>query len=143
MNRSPIPISGQLSVLRALFPGGCVVSSTSRHMVWEMNISPTPNSRMYRIRIEYDLDKSPRVYVVRPQQLEKLVGCNSLPHVYSTPEQRICLYYPLFKEWEPTKFIAKTIVPWASEWLLFYEIWLASGEWCGEGIHCDNKKSGT
>lgn len=32
--------------------------------------------------------------------------------------------------------IADTLVPWASEWLLFYELWLATdGQWLGEGEH--------
>jgi hypothetical protein len=29
--------------------------------------------------------------------------------------------------------IADTIIPWTSEWLFFYELWLASGEWHGGG----------
>ncbi|MDY0295864.1 MAG: hypothetical protein RB296_00975 [Acidobacteriota bacterium] len=36
--------------------------------------------------------------------------------------------------------IAKTIVPWASEWLIFYELWLATGEWLGGGIHAGTYK---
>lgn len=29
--------------------------------------------------------------------------------------------------------IANTIVPWAVEWLFFYEVWLVTGEWGGGG----------
>lgn len=29
--------------------------------------------------------------------------------------------------------IANTIVPWTSEWLFYYEIWLATGQWHGGG----------
>jgi len=29
--------------------------------------------------------------------------------------------------------IADTIIAWASEWLFFYELWLATGEWHGGG----------
>ena len=30
--------------------------------------------------------------------------------------------------------IATTTVPWAAEWLLHYELWLATdGTWCGGG----------
>ena len=29
--------------------------------------------------------------------------------------------------------IAETIVPWASEWLFYYEIWKGTGEWYGGG----------
>lgn len=31
--------------------------------------------------------------------------------------------------------IADTYIPWAIEWLYYYEIWLVTGEWCGGGIH--------
>lgn len=62
-------------------------------------------------------------------------GQAKLPHVYSTVDQKICLYYPKIGEWKETMFIAKTLVPWASEWLFFYEIWVLTGEWRGGGIH--------
>jgi hypothetical protein len=29
--------------------------------------------------------------------------------------------------------MANSIVPWASEWLFFYEMWLITGEWDGGG----------
>ena len=31
--------------------------------------------------------------------------------------------------------LATTIVPWCSEWLFYYELWLATGEWLGGGVH--------
>jgi hypothetical protein len=31
--------------------------------------------------------------------------------------------------------LCQTIVPWISEWLLHYEIWLVTGKWCAGGIH--------
>jgi hypothetical protein len=40
------------------------------------------------------------------------------------------------REWHVSIPIADTLVPWASEWLLFYELWLATGgPWLGEGEH--------
>jgi hypothetical protein len=30
-------------------------------------------------------------------------------------------------------FLADTILPWAVEWLAYYEIWLATGVWYGGG----------
>lgn len=38
-------------------------------------------------------------------------------------------------EWKPRMKLADTIVPWAAEWLLHYELWLATGEWGGGGVH--------
>jgi hypothetical protein len=29
--------------------------------------------------------------------------------------------------------LAYTVVPWISEWLLYYELWLFTGEWTGGG----------
>ena len=31
--------------------------------------------------------------------------------------------------------LADTIVPWAAEWLMHYELWLVTGEWTGGGDH--------
>lgn len=32
-------------------------------------------------------------------------------------------------------YVCDTIVPWTAEWLLNYELWLATGEWVGGGEH--------
>ena len=37
--------------------------------------------------------------------------------------------------------IAKTILPWTSEWLVHYQLWLATGEWHGGGIHLGEQYS--
>lgn len=133
-NRPTVPIQGQITVLSKDFPDGTVIAQTTRHLIWETDVVPTPNSSTYRIRIDYTLDNAPKVYVVSPKKLKFASGHDKLPHVYSTPAQQICLFFQGFKEWQPSKFLARTIVPWASEWLMFYEIWLITGEWLGGGI---------
>uniref|UniRef100_UPI0040259905 hypothetical protein n=1 Tax=Candidatus Cryptobacteroides bacterium TaxID=3085639 RepID=UPI0040259905 len=80
-------------------------------MVWETDVVPTANSSSYRIRIDYTLDDAPKIYVVRPEKLRLATGQDKLPHVFSTPEQQICLFYPGFKEWLPSNLLARTIVP--------------------------------
>ena len=42
-----------------------------------------------------------------------------------------------------TKLISNTIIPWTIEWLYFYELWLATGEWLGGGEHVDSGFSKT
>jgi hypothetical protein len=32
-------------------------------------------------------------------------GEEFLPHVYSTPEQQLCLYYPDYNEWGTSKYL--------------------------------------
>ena len=37
------------------------------------------------------------------------------------------------------KLIANTIIPWTVEWLYYYELWQATGEWLGGGEHPENE----
>lgn len=134
-----LPISAQLSVLNKYFPNGKTRVKTPTQLRWEMDVVPTPNSATYRIRIDYSIGKSPKIYVIDPPNLKKAEGKDQLPHVYSTKDQQLCLYYPKIGEWTGSMFIAKTLVPWASEWLFFYEIWVLTGEWKGGGIHHEVK----
>ena len=56
-----------------------------------------------------------------------------IPHVYPGP--RPCPYLPGSGEWSLDQFVADTIVPWTSLWLYHYEVWHATGEWLGGGVH--------
>ena len=128
-------IAAEIGALIRLMPQGAIKKRTSNSFVWEAEIMPTPLSMLYRIKIEYSYGKSPKVFVTNPYPLSKYPGMKVLPHTYSTEEQRLCLYYPGIGEWNSNKLIARTILPWASEWLQFYELWLATGIWYGEGLH--------
>lgn len=134
-----ITIAAQLSVLDKYFPSGKTRFKTQTQLRWEMDVIPSPNSTTYRIRIDYTISKVPNIFVIDPPKLKRAEGQDKLPHVYSTVDQKICLYYPRIGEWKETMFIAKTLVPWASEWLFFYEIWVLTGEWKGGGIHHPGK----
>lgn len=128
----------EVGALMKLYPGGIFIKKTLFSFSWSLKIQPTPLSNVYGIRIDYIYGDFPRIYVIDPYPLDRYYGKQSLPHVYSTKEQRICLYFPGIGEWRKDKLIAKTIVPWASEWLLYYELWLSTGIWMGGGIHSDN-----
>ena len=39
----------------------------------------------------------------------------------------------LHDEWNADMLISESVVPWTSEWLLHYELWLATDEWLGGG----------
>lgn len=60
-------------------------------------------------------------------------GEDAVPHMYG--QERLCLFLPESQEWQPADPIALTIIPWASLWLFFYEVWHATGEWLGGGVH--------
>jgi hypothetical protein len=40
-----------------------------------------------------------------------------------------------YAEWEPTLLLSRTVVPWAVLWFYYFEIWLVTGEWPGNGAH--------
>lgn len=95
---------------------------------WAGELQPTPLSVTYAVRIGYAIGRrAPAVDVVRPELRAEDV--KRLPHVYA--EDRLCLCYPW--QWDDGKLIARTIVPWAAEWLLHFEIWMATSTWHGGG----------
>jgi hypothetical protein len=100
---------------------------------WIAKLVPTECSETYTVRLVCKQDDYPRVHVIEPELVAP--EGKDLPHVYT--EDRLCLYYP--GEWQRTEILAVTVIPWISEWLFHYEIWRATGEWCGGGVHPSSK----
>jgi hypothetical protein len=98
-----------------------------RHISKAVQLRTTQLSATYTVRIEYSGHLRPAITVLSPR-LTVPEG-KSLPHVFSGDE--LCPYFP--GQWTENMPMATTIVPWASEWLLHYEIWRASGTWTGGG----------
>lgn len=131
--RNRISLILQEMHLRKIFPASKITRHREQKLVFEHIIQPSPNSNKYKVRIEYQRNKGIRVFVIEPK-LDFYKEEEFLPHVYSTSEQRLCLYYPNRIEWNVSKLFVDTILPWTSEWLFFYELWLITGEWLGGGI---------
>ncbi|WP_199796699.1 hypothetical protein [Pseudonocardia dioxanivorans] len=94
-----------------------------------MPLQPTPSSLTYTAHVTVPFDRHPDVEIIDPE-LELYPGSTQLPHTY--PGNKLCLYYQ--GEWDSSRLVARTVLPWASEWLLHYELWLATGTWHGGGI---------
>jgi len=94
---------------------------------WTGELQSSEVSRQYLVDLRYAPPYHPRVFVRRPKLVVDADG--NLPHVY--PDSSLCLHQP--SQWSPGDPIAETILPWTCEWLLHYEFWLATGEWCGSG----------
>lgn len=125
-----INLALQAATLKNAFPdASCQVRRSE--LVWIGCLQPTPLSETYRVRMTYKLQKSPRVMLIDPL-LQRREG-RKPPHIYKGGY--LCLYLPNSGEWNGQMYLARTIIPWASEWLLHYEIWLGTGEWHGGGIH--------
>ena len=117
----------QLIALQRL-PLTSSVTVKSGRLRWQGNLQPSPTSRRFTVRLTYEGgDRTPAVTVVHPQL--RTEGVERLKHVY--PGDELCLCYP--SEWNAGKLIAYTIIPWAAEWLLHYEIFIATGDWHGGG----------
>lgn len=122
--------------LRHQFPDSKIKRIADASITWEHTLRPTSVSEAYSVRLIYTRKTGVEVYVLTPQ-LKLAEGKTTLPHVYSTEKQKLCLYYPDGSEWNKGKFFTQTIIPWISEWLYFYEIWVSSGKWYGGGTSHD------
>jgi hypothetical protein len=119
----------QLLALRSRYPHGDARLSRGG-LSWTGTLQPSSASIAYTVRIEHRDGRRLHVFVVAPPLASPARG--PLPHTFGPNE--MCLYYP--GEFDPDReFIADVIVPWASEWLLFHELWLITGEWHGGGVH--------
>jgi hypothetical protein len=132
-NNRTLPLQVQKEVLSRFNPEANICIQ-KKQLIWTGEIIPSPVSLTYKVKIVYELHDWPKVYVLEPELI--IAHGKVLPHVYSTPEKKLCLYYHDNQGWTPSKLIANTILLWASEWLYHYEIWVATGVWNGGGtIH--------
>jgi len=129
-----IPLNNQILAIKQKWKNA-TVSATCRggKLIWNGKLQPTGISNTYRVRLEYSSRSWPEVYVVSPK-LQRVNG-EKPPHIYSFEEQHLCLYYHEDNDWNRDMKIAETIIPWTTEWLLFYELWLSTGIWHGGGVH--------
>jgi hypothetical protein len=130
IKRKPLSVMQQVLRMKTLHPQFKEAVKTHR-AVWTGTLKPVGLSETYTVRITYDLGLSPRVSVIAPELRARAEG-ERIPHVYRGDYP--CLYFPWNKEWTPDKLIALTVVPWASLWLYYYEVWHATGVWLGGGI---------
>ena len=125
VSRSRANVAIQAQALRGRFPGS-EVNFQRRAMIWTASLQPTTLSRVYTVQVSYSPSAFPRVKIL--SRLKTRSG-EPLPHVCR--EGVLCLHK--VDEWSPQMLIADSIVPWTCEWLIQYEIWLATGEWHGGG----------
>src|ERR1700752_1585139 len=134
--------------LRADCPQFNLVAHLDWMGVWEGTLKPV--CQTYRIRIVYFPRWNFDGWSLRNHFLEIFVmdppigpdprGTGDPPqHVYRLdhpPEfPALCIYDPVDDAWLPSEPIVRRIIPWAIKWLLFHEIWVATGEWKGGGRH--------
>lgn len=122
----PNNLARQAFGLRAKFPNART-KLTPTSFSWTATLQPHLASRIYTVRITVSQRGYPRVEVLEPA-LEARPG-ESIPHRFG--DGSLCLH--LEDEWKTAMLMVDTTVPWTCEWLLNYEIWLATGVWYGGG----------
>ena len=126
-----VNLARQLAAIRTVLPGarGAVRRG---ELICVVELQPTPASRTYTVRLAYRHGRHPEVTVIGPP-LDRHPDAEHLPHVYKGDV--LCLYYP--GQWNHDRLLAHTVLPWAAEWLLHYELWLITGLWSGSGVGHD------
>jgi hypothetical protein len=128
---STLGIREQLAWIRLVYPSyECRVERDL--LICRGRIQPALINHVYDVRIDYRVGNRPKIVVENPV-LHRRKPDECIPHTY--PKDEPCLYGPGSGEWRADKKLALTIIPWLSEWLFFYEVWLAAGDWKGGGIH--------
>lgn len=126
--RVPLPTQGEL--LCRVMPGSKFTLQRDELRWWGW-VTPSLISLTYKVRLTYRIGRRPAVQVMDP--LLTTLPNVTLPHTYDGEE--LCLYFPDGKEWHDGMLLAHRVLPWISEWLYHYEIWLVTKQWNGGGIH--------
>lgn len=97
-------------------------------------IKPTSSSINYAFLIDYNYLGSPKTYITDPN-----IKYDSKIHLYK--DKSLCLYDCREDPWNHTKHISDTIIPWISEWIVYYEIYKLTGIWIGTEVeHSKDQK---
>jgi hypothetical protein len=94
---------------------------------------PTPLTESYLVKVEYVLGFNPVADVLNPVPKRRDPSVQVI-HTNDGMDSRPCLFLPKTREWHGGLLLADTVIPWLMEWLVFYEAWVASGEWAGGGV---------
>jgi hypothetical protein len=97
-------------------------------------IQPTEHCPNYRIEIRYAPWNSPEVRVIDPK-----IKFTQGAHMYHN--DTLCLFDWHEQLWQKNWHLHETIVPWAAEWLLYYELWLLTGKWLGKSAEHSKSNS--
>ena len=107
-------------------------------LYWKQRVKPSKLSKSYDITVIYN-GRFPEVYLYNQGIMTK--KNEQIPHCYkrhykSNDDEyvKLCLYYPKYHEWSADMFLSETVIPWAIDWLYFYELWRITGTWLGGGI---------
>jgi len=84
------------------------------------NICTEKNPQGYSFLLQVTIS-GPQVIILHPK-------IQYHPEIHMYPDSSLCLYDPRKGEWDPSNHVY-SLIPWISEWLIFYELYLINGVW--------------
>ncbi len=134
-SKKKITLAEQMLALRQSYPGAECFIVGHKKLVWKGALRPSALSNTYPVVLECSIGYKPKVFVSGDGI--KKIDEPGFPHIFHRDREKnkieLCLCYG--DDFTSDMLIAETYIPWAIEWLYYYEIWLVTGEWCGGGIH--------
>lgn len=134
--RSP---AAQLAAMRQLWPDFIGTKSSDGSMYWRGPLRP--KACIYIITVFWNPKYMSLPYVVIEEPLlsPRPEGTFAeIPHLLFNEEEPtrsgLCLFDPDEHQWTPSDLIAETTIPWASEWLAYYELWHMTGRWLAPNV---------
>jgi len=135
----------QIQAMRATYPKMVLMAHGEWGGIWQGPLIGF--ERPYTVSVSHfsspifagcDLNNlGPEAHVIEPNLLAEMGG-KQLPHVYRLrPFPKLCLFDPLTDDWRADMLLSETFIPWAAQWLAFYEIWQVTGKWTGPERHPD------
>ena len=134
----------QREAMALRFPGLTMTVELPWISVWEGELRPLSQSHRVRITDHRGSDDGrivfvgrwPSVRVLTPVALRAETPGEPVPHIYGRHDDPrgtdLCLFHPASRDWTDDMLLADSIVPWAAEWLFYYEMWHVTGMWGGE-----------
>lgn len=135
----------QGEAMRRLFPSLKLILDLPWISIWEGELRPVSETYCVRVVDQRGCDDGlvvftarwPTVRVISPTLSRRSAAPDQpVPHLYGPHDHQrgpeLCLFYPTDRDWAEHMLVAESIVPWAVEWLFYYEMWQVTGEWGGE-----------
>jgi hypothetical protein len=146
-----LSVATQSALIAKAFPSFREVFNGEFAGCWEGDLAP--NQRSYRVSILYKPLFEFECGAVQHEFLSIRIVSPAIgldprgtgerpPHIYLDDDGQgfsLCLFDHRHEDWASADSIAATIIPWAAEWLFWFEAWLATGVWSGGGAHPERK----
>jgi hypothetical protein len=128
--------------VRKHFPGFRRLPSLHGGGVWRGQLRPIAQTYEVRVEMAVGCADAHLVYPWRATSVRVLDGAirpapggTWVPHLYGPWDDPrgadLCLYYPPDETLPLGHEVAERLLPWAYEWLYYYEMWLVTGTWSG------------